>query len=329
MSQGFSGGMKIRPIGPESIAKAGGISYNQGMKTCLKHFLDSQLPERPEAIKKLRGEASTRNFFRLFFPRRSLVAMVYPEPAAAEISRIVSFTRLYTEAGLHVPRIETVIGDRIILMEDLGDLSLQRGFTLARPGQKKKLLAETAEILKKLASIPPEYTAARLDHPRLKWEMDFFITHFARNFLPPGSRFDELQIVLQRLAEAVGPVNTFAHRDFHSRNMMIFNEKVYLVDFQDSLIAAPCYDLVSFAFDAYLDLKNLREFLIERAAPEPFDREQFYLTALERNIKALGTFGYQTSVRKNLSYTRYIPRTIRHITANPLYKKMLQPTLLF
>jgi aminoglycoside/choline kinase family phosphotransferase len=38
--------------------------------------------------------------------------------------------------------------------------------------------------------------------------------------------------------------------------------------------------------------------------------------ALQRNLKALGTFGYQTSVRRNSVYIQYIPRTIRHVQKN-------------
>jgi aminoglycoside/choline kinase family phosphotransferase len=34
--------------------------------------------------------------------------------------------------------------------------------------------------------------------------------------------------------------------------------------------------------------------------------------ALQRNLKALGTFGYQTTARGNPVYIQYIPRTLRY-----------------
>ncbi len=34
--------------------------------------------------------------------------------------------------------------------------------------------------------------------------------------------------------------------------------------------------------------------------------------ALQRNLKALGTFGYQTLARGNTVYIQYIPRTLRY-----------------
>jgi aminoglycoside/choline kinase family phosphotransferase len=38
--------------------------------------------------------------------------------------------------------------------------------------------------------------------------------------------------------------------------------------------------------------------------------------ALQRNLKALGTFGYQTAARRNPVYIQYIPRTLRHVRTN-------------
>jgi aminoglycoside/choline kinase family phosphotransferase len=38
--------------------------------------------------------------------------------------------------------------------------------------------------------------------------------------------------------------------------------------------------------------------------------------ALQRNLKALGTFGYQTTTRGNTVYIQYIPRTLRHVRTN-------------
>ena len=38
--------------------------------------------------------------------------------------------------------------------------------------------------------------------------------------------------------------------------------------------------------------------------------------ALQRNIKALGTFGFQTTSRGNTVYIQYIPRTLNYVRAN-------------
>jgi aminoglycoside/choline kinase family phosphotransferase len=45
-------------------------------------------------------------------------------------------------------------------------------------------------------------------------------------------------------------------------------------------------------------------------------RRRFDLMALQRNLKALGTFGYQTTARGNTVYLQYIPRTLSYVKAN-------------
>lgn len=292
----------------------------------MKEYLESQL-KGIGTVKKLRGEASTRNFFRVSLGNESLVAMVYPEENREEIDRIVRLTGLYKEHGLNVPEIKDVIGNRILLQEDLGNLLLQAAYLGFNIEAAKKILERIADMLLTLSRIPPSHTAAVLDTARMKWEMDFFITHFVPHFSPVPGKIEKLRETLHGMVEKIGPSETFAHRDFHSRNMLYYKEDIYLVDFQDSLKAPVYYDLVSFAFDSYVDFKSMRQRRFFMDALEKrgmsIDLEQFRLTALQRNIKALGTFGFQIKVRKNFSYTKYIRRAIRHLSTNPLFDQYL------
>jgi aminoglycoside/choline kinase family phosphotransferase len=293
----------------------------------MKNYLETQLHSLKgiESIKKLRGEASTRNFFRVSFKNRSLVAMVYPVDSTDEIDHIEHFTRLYTAHGLKVPAIEAVIGKRIILQEDLGDLLVQTAFARFSREEKKKVLERIARMVVKLGRIPVEHTVAVLDTARMKWEMDFFLTHFVPGFCAPGVDTEQLRRKLHEMVERIYPIKTFAHRDFHSRNMLFFRGDVYLVDFQDSLAGPMFYDLVSFLFDAYLDLGTLRGYFLDLLHERniAIDETRYFLTALQRNVKALGTFGFQVTVRKNLIYKKYMARTVRHILSNPLFGKYL------
>jgi aminoglycoside/choline kinase family phosphotransferase len=296
----------------------------------MKKYLESQL-KNAGAVKKLRGGASTRNFFRVSFGNESLVAMVYPEENKQEIERIARLTGLYREYGLKVPEIKEIIGNRILLQEDLGDVLVQTAYNRFNKDGRKKLLERIADMVVTLSRIPPAHTAAILDTARMKWEMDFFVTHFVPHFCPPRVDTEDLREKLHGMVDNIGPIDTFAHRDFHSRNMLYYKEDIYLVDFQDSLKAPVYYDLVSFAFDAYLDLKSrrLRMFFMDSLKKRGLtvDDQQFLLTALQRNIKALGTFGFQVTVRRNLTYKKYIRRTIRHILNNPLFEKFLDARL--
>jgi N-acetylmuramate 1-kinase len=297
------------------------------MKNLIKPLLESKLKHIAN-IKKIKGEASTRNFFRIFCDNYSLVAMVYPDPAKAkpEIDKIIALTAVYKKHLIDVPDIKDIIDNHIIIQEDLGDLLAQKIFYTPGIGDPQKILRTSADILLKLKEIEISNTKAVLDTARMKWEMDFFLTHFAAHYLPadqtPG-QLEDLQHRLYGMVDLIRPVDTFAHRDYHSRNMLIHkdNRRLYLVDFQDSLVAPTYYDLVSFAFDCYLDLKTRRTFFFDYLKQNGMiiDHDLVHITALQRNIKALGTFGFQVTVRKNLSYKKYIGRTLRHILSNPMY----------
>jgi hypothetical protein len=282
----------------------------------LPESLERYLARRPGSeLRKIHAEASRRSFFRIQWGRKTLVAMVYPEPSAIEVGHFCALQKLYRELGLRVPRIETVLDDRVVLQEDLGDLLLQRAWRQAGAGRRLALLAQCREILAGLAAVPAALATARLDPARRKWEMDFFISHFFPRFPGPVVGRDGLRQQLHRLVEAVAPESVFAHRDFHSRNLLVLKDDLVLVDFQDSLLAPRYYDLVSLAFDSYLDLGAARGRLFPNLAAGGDDRElrQLRLTALQRNIKALGTFAFQTFERRHPVYARYIPRTLRHI----------------
>ena len=113
------------------------------------------------------------------------------------------------------------------------------------------------------------------------------------------------------------------HRDYHSRNLMLNDGQLYMIDFQDARMGPDTYDLVSLLRDSYVDLTDqtvedlIAYFLALKGTPEDPDfRRRFNVMALQRNLKALGTFGYQTTARRNPVYIQYIPRTLRYVRRN-------------
>jgi aminoglycoside/choline kinase family phosphotransferase len=113
------------------------------------------------------------------------------------------------------------------------------------------------------------------------------------------------------------------HRDYHSRNLMLHAGRLYLIDFQDARMGPDTYDLVSLLRDSYVDVtdRELDELIAYFVALKGIKdaaafRQRFDLMALQRNLKALGTFGYQTIARGNPVYIQYIPRTLRYARTN-------------
>ena len=242
--------------------------------------------------------------------------MVYPEKSPAEISCFLKLRDSYEKNGLRVPRLLEVLGNQVLILEDAGDLLLQRAWRSGSKRERCRLLCQCRKILIELAAVPRQLTAARLDPARLLWEMDFFLQHFLPHHPAAGQTSETLRSGLARVVENIDAEDTFAHRDFHSRNLLVKRGEIVIVDFQDSLLAPRYYDLVSLAYDSYLDLNRAREILLSGVEWTVNERRQLHLTALQRNIKALGTFAYQTYACDHSAYFRYIPRTLCYIQAH-------------
>jgi aminoglycoside/choline kinase family phosphotransferase len=111
---------------------------------------------------------------------------------------------------------------------------------------------------------------------------------------------------------------------------MLHRGHLHIIDFQDARMGPDTYDLASLLRDSYIDFTDAQVdeliafFLALRAGvrgrgPDTDAREfrrRFDLMTLQRNLKALGTFGYQTTTRRNPVYIQYIPRTLRYARAN-------------
>ena len=126
------------------------------------------------------------------------------------------------------------------------------------------------------------------------------------------------------MQELAAEPRVLCHRDYHSRNLMLHEGQLFIIDFQDARMGPDTYDLVSLLRDSYVDLPEqtvdelIAYFLAlkgESGAQRDF-RQRFDLMALQRNLKALGTFGYQTTARRNPVYIQYIPRTLRYVRYN-------------
>jgi aminoglycoside/choline kinase family phosphotransferase len=120
-------------------------------------------------------------------------------------------------------------------------------------------------------------------------------------------------------AELAAEPRVLCHRDYHSRNLMLHDGSLYIIDFQDARMGPDTYDLASLLRDSYVDIsdRDLEELIayflaLKGLADATEFRRRFDLMSLQRNLKALGTFGYQTTTRRNPVYIQYIPRTLNY-----------------
>lgn len=285
----------------------------------------------------LTGDASDRKYFRLLIPKSaSKVLAAYPAPFDFDTLTFVNVGTLLLRMPVPVPAIHGHAGDLGILeLEDLGDVTLQAHLGSASQSDHNALYREAVSLVATLQKrgqdlASPEYAPYRVafDIEKLTWEMDFFLKHFLeayRGAVLDRTQRDALRAELVAIVEELAAEpRVLCHRDYHSRNLMLKEGRLYIIDFQDARLGPDTYDLVSLLRDSYVDLPEstvddlMAYFLALRglSAQEREFRRRFDVMALQRNLKALGTFGYQTAARGNPVYIQYIPRTLRYVRLN-------------
>lgn len=282
---------------------------------------------------KLPGDASTRRYVRVVPPSgRSRMLLVHPEPIDPESLTFLNVARLLERMGIRVPEIigwEADLG--IVELEDLGDLTLQAFLETATSDQQATCYLEAVAIIAKMQRRgreleSEEYTPFQLafDVDKLMWELDFFVDHFlcdARGATLSVDQRTALRSELMPLAvDLAGEPRVFCHRDYHSRNLMVHDDHLYVIDFQDARMGPDTYDLVSLLRDSYVDHSTtlvdamIDEYLrLTGATDAEGYRRRFDVMSVQRQLKALGTFGYQSAVAGATRYQDDVPRTLRSL----------------
>jgi len=295
------------------------------------------LRSREPRVVPLTGDASDRRYFRILVPDApSFVLSLYSAAFEFDALSFVNVARLLEQMPVPIP---TLLGHAddigVLALEDLGDVTLQAHLGAAtaaeHAGRYRQAVALIATLQRRGAELEnPTYIpyGIAFDIEKLTWELDFFTKHFVeayRGVVIPAETRDELRrefaVMIRELA---AEPRVLCHRDYHSRNLMLHHDRLYIIDFQDARMGPDTYDLVSLLRDSYVDLPEqtvdelIAYFLALKGqtGTEAAFRRRFDLMALQRNLKALGTFGYQTTARRNSVYIQYIPRTLRYVRDN-------------
>ena len=304
----------------------------------------SGLMQAGARVVPLTGDASDRRYFRVITGEgRTRVIALHAGPFEFETLPFVNVARLFQAIPLPVPDILDHADDLgILLLQDLGDVTLQAHLGAAAPTEHAALYREAVSFIVRLQTRGRELTShsflpyrIAFDREKLLWELDFFLKHFMEAYrgiqLSAAEREALRQEWMPIVEELAAEPRVLCHRDYHSRNLMLNDGRLYIIDFQDARMGPDTYDLVSLLRDSYLDLAEetvaelIGHFLSLSAPVAPQTtasrqdfRRRFDLMALQRNLKALGTFGFHTTSRANPVYIQYIPRTLRYVRTNLL-----------
>lgn len=304
-------------------------------------FLTSALETDKFEIFQLAGDASARRYFRVVANDESWVLMCW-EPFKNDGSYpFLSVRDHFAKHGVAVPHVVGMAPDKgLVLLEDLGDLTLERKFW-ENQSQKSSLpfYKQAIDELIKMhypASFDRNNCTAfkmEFDVEKLLWEMNYGREHLLNGLC--GIKLSEiekkeLERIFTQICTTLHQEPKFiAHRDYHSRNVMIKLGKARIIDFQDARMGAVQYDLVSLLRDSYVDMEEsmameLIGYYLDRRrevkSPTPLGDvsiEKFMrvyeIQTIQRCFKACGSFSSFYNLRNDTRYLKYIAPTLQTV----------------
>lgn len=288
------------------------------------------------SIDWLAGDGSDRCYYRLKSPEieQSLVLMQLSGSDAQALRENgydwIKVAQILTSHGISVPKVITPIPHHAaLIIEDYGDTMLEgKIFELLEEKAIESvfdLYDSAANIAAKFLTIPKltdsVWCTRSFDSERLTWELNFFLQKYAfsvAGMVLTSSEKQSFDTEVGRLSEFIAShSHYFVHRDFHSRNIMIRGKELAIIDFQDARLGPAAYDLVSLCFDSYVPLTAIQRIQILEHSIKNFAltngahvaeeiQNTWKAVLLQRQLKAIGSFGFLTKDKKRGDYLRYV-----------------------
>ena len=293
----------------------------------IQTWLQAVLQSDQFEVSFLAGDASFRRYARIKLNNKSYMLMDAP-PEKEDCAPFVSIDEFFDQHGVRVPHIVAKdLGLGFLLLEDFGDVVLS---TLLNDETVDQYYAQSFKQLIELQQVDGRDHLPAYSYEKLMSEMRL-LTDWMLPSLNIQATEQQLETIEQAFdfltMEALNQPQVIVHRDFHSRNLMQIENETALgvIDFQDAVIGADTYDLISITRDAYVQWNADRVYqwfevfydLLPNAAKENRSYEQFKrdadLMAIQRHIKILGIFVRLFERDGKTGYLKDLPRVMWYL----------------
>ncbi|MGQ0800893.1 MAG: aminoglycoside phosphotransferase family protein [Pseudomarimonas sp.] len=283
------------------------------------------------------SDASFRSYWRTVGATPERIVMDAP-PDREDLGPWLNVAQRLQSAGLNAPSVLAQdLANGFLLISDLGNALLLPALNATSVDH------HYSEATRAVLAMQTAIDAADLpayDEPRLVTEMELLPTWFLQRHLGMDiacEQWDVIELAFRTLViNAQAQPQRFVHRDFHSRNLMLSEHGLGIIDFQDAVRGPLTYDLVSLLRDCYIEWPQAQvENWVEtyrqqanKAGLTDADRARFLrwfdLMGLQRHIKVLGIFcrlwyrdgkaGYLADLPLVWRYTREVGRRYPEIS---------------
>lgn len=274
----------------------------------LNRYLEQIFDNTDFIISKINDDASFRRYFRIIYKQQSFIAMD-AIPSLEPIDKFVEIAELFSKNNINSPKIYAKnIDDGFLLLQDFADITLLQHNKKFDINSYYLAIDELIKIQKL-----PKTNLKNYSNKILTNEMDLAIKWFNPNF-------DHSKIFNTLLINIKTHKTVMVHRDYHSRNIMVYNNKLGILDFQDAVIGSYAYDLASLLKDAYLqissnNLTSLLAYYFQKSNLNNYQQfiKDFDFIATQRHIKILGIFSRLEKRDGKNQYKKNIPQVTKYL----------------
>ena len=312
----------------------------------LKRWAIETLDSSQIEINPINSDASFRNYYRVSDHSGTTYVIMDSPPDKENNEQFIFISELLTK--MEIPSTVVYAKDLsmgFFILSDLGPVTLlDRNMDTRIKTKREKLYTEAINILLLIQKNGNNFVDQLpvYDLELLETEMNLFLDWYCIKELGiSAAQLNEFNLgkSFKYLSEsALKQVQVFAHRDYHSRNIMISKRgELGIIDFQDAVLGPITYDLVSLLRDCYIELSEneIRHWLevvyqrlinenLLHISYEKFEVD-FDLMGCQRHLKAIGIFSRLKHRDGKPNYMKDVPRTLGYLKKISKKYDVLEP----
>ena len=261
-------------------------------------------------LKKIKGDASSRKFFRKKDKNINSIIVYSKKDKFKNLLVYDAINKILIKNDVLAPSLyQENYKKSFIEIQDFGDQTVFK-ILISKSSNKLTLFKKIIKVLNQIQLIKnrniknfkkQNYIIPKYNNDVLIKEANLFCQWYVEKNLSRGlkEKFTKKFLkIIKKLTLNLKLKNTvFVHRDFHVSNLMLFNNKIGVIDSQDALIGNKAYDLASLVDDVRLktpkSLKN-KIYSLYMNKQKKLDKlkfkNDFEILSILRNLKIIGIF---------------------------------------
>ena len=285
-------------------------------------------------LKKIKGDASFRSFFRKTNIKRNSIIVVAKKEKFKNLLVYDAINKILLKNKILAPYLynENYIKN-FIEIQDFGKKTIFN--ELNKKGKNKFIyFKKIIKLLIKIQSIKnrqintfknKKYFIPKYEKKILIQEANLFCdwyvkNNFSKNGIKKFSR--DFKKVMKNLASKLMlKENVFVHRDFHVSNLMLVKKDIGVIDSQDALFGNRAYDLASLIDDVrFKTSKSFKKKIFnyylkkQKKINNHKFKNDFEILSIMRNLKIIGIFTRLAIRDGKKNYLKLIPYTWKLIS---------------